>query len=168
MYNYNLMTTQYLNDANTQLRGIDVDVAYLLQQDFSQEGRKIILADILGRLDAIEADCVKVKEIDRSERAQAALADLDEHLAMVRGKVKATENLGNSPEEKIDMFESLSAAGVIANDIAVLTPDNVLQGKNHVAGDFQYPGRGSDMGLLQQPFGSLFASGAQMCFGQAG
>lgn len=129
MYNYNLMTTQYLNDANTQLRGIDVDVAYLLQQDFSQEGRKIILADILGRLDAIEADCVKVKEIDRSERAQAALADLDEHLAMVRGKVKATENLGNSPEEKIDMFESLSAAGVIANDIAVLTPDNVLQGK---------------------------------------
>lgn len=53
-----------------------------------------------------------MKEIDRSERAQAALADLDEHLAMVRGKVKATENLGNSPEEKIDMFESLSAAGM--------------------------------------------------------
>ena len=31
MYNYNLMTTQYLNDANNQLRSIDVDVAYLLQ-----------------------------------------------------------------------------------------------------------------------------------------
>lgn len=68
MYNYNLMTTQYLNDANTQLRGIDVDVAYLLQQDFSQEGRKIILADILGRLDAIEADCCQ-GEGNRSQRA---------------------------------------------------------------------------------------------------
>ena len=42
MYNYNLMTTQYLNDANNHLRGIDVDVAYLLQQDFSLDSRKVV------------------------------------------------------------------------------------------------------------------------------
>ena len=66
MYNYNLMTTQYLNDANNHLRGIDVDVAYLLQQDFSADSRKIILADISGRLDSIKGDIEKVKEIDKS------------------------------------------------------------------------------------------------------
>ena len=35
MYNYNLMTTQYLNDANNHLRAIDGDVAFVLQQDFT-------------------------------------------------------------------------------------------------------------------------------------
>ena len=48
MYNYNLMTTQYLNDANNQLRGIDVDVSYILQQDFTTDNRKVLLVDRCG------------------------------------------------------------------------------------------------------------------------
>ena len=74
MYNYNLMTTQYLNDANNHLRGIDVDVAYLLQQDFSADSRKIILADISGRLDSIKGDIEKVKEIDKSPFQSSAMS----------------------------------------------------------------------------------------------
>ena len=129
MYNYNLMTTQYLNDANNHLRGIDVDVAYLLQQDFSADSRKIILADISGRLDSIKGDIEKVKEIDKSPRAQETIASLEKNLVTVASKVKDCESLGNTPEDKVKLFENLSATGVIATDMAVLTPDNVLQGK---------------------------------------
>lgn len=39
MYNYNLMTTQYLSDANNQLRGLEVDIAYVLQQDYALQGK---------------------------------------------------------------------------------------------------------------------------------
>ena len=129
MYNYNLMTTQYLNDANNQLRGIDVDVAYMLQQDFSVDSRKVVLSDISGRLEAIKGDIEKVKEIDRSPRAQATIENLNKNLATVEGKVKAVESLGSSPEDKVKMFNNLSTTSVIASDLAVLTPDNVLQGK---------------------------------------
>ena len=86
MYNYNLMTTQYLNDANNQLRSIDVDVAYLLQQDFSTASRKILLDDIDGRLKSIQGDIEKVKEIDRSARAQETIAKLENNLTMVRAR----------------------------------------------------------------------------------
>lgn len=59
MYNYNLMTTQYLNDANNQLRGIDVDVSYILQQDFTTDNRKVLLVDISGKLKAISRPRVR-------------------------------------------------------------------------------------------------------------
>ena len=129
MYNYNLMTTQYLNDANNQLRGIDVDVAYMLQQDFSADSRKVVLADISGRLEAIKGDIEKVKEIDRSPRAQETIESLNKNLAIVEGKVKAVESLGNTPADKVKIFENLSTTSIIASNLAVLTPDNVLQGK---------------------------------------
>lgn len=129
MYNYNLMTTQYLNDANNHLRGIDVDVAYMLQQDFSADSRKVVLADISGRLDSIKGDIDKVKEIDRSARAQEIIARLTQNLQTVEGKVKACETLGNTPADKVKMFENLSSTSIIASDMSVLTPDNVLQGK---------------------------------------
>ncbi len=129
MYNYNLMTTQYLNDANNHLRGIDVDVAYMLQQDFSADSRKVVLADISGRLASIKGDIEKVKEIDRSARAQEIIARLTQNLQTVEGKVKACETLGNTPADKVKMFENLSSTSIIASDMSVLTPDNVLQGK---------------------------------------
>jgi len=129
MYNYNLMTTQYLNDANNHLRGIDVDVAYMLQQDFSADSRKVVLADINTRLEAIKADIEKVKEIDRSARAQEVIADLQNNLVTASAKVKECETLGSTPEDKVKIFNNLSTTGVIATNMAVLTPDNVLQGK---------------------------------------
>ena len=129
MYNYNLMATQYLNDANNHLRGIDVDVAYMLQQDFSADSRKVMLADISGRLESIKADIEKVKEIDRSSRAQETIAELQQNLVTVSGKVKECEALGSTPEDKVKIFNNLSTTGVIAANMAVLTPDNVLQGK---------------------------------------
>ena len=46
MYNYNLMTTQYLSDANNQLRGLEMDISYILQQDYAQDDRNLILGDI--------------------------------------------------------------------------------------------------------------------------
>ena len=129
MYNYNLMTTQYLNDANNHLRGIDVDVAYLLQQDFSIDSRKVVLADISGRLSAIKENIAKVKEIDKSSRAQEIIASLEKNIVTAESKVKACESLGTTQADKIKLFENLSATDVIATDMAVLTPDNVLQGK---------------------------------------
>ena len=129
MYNYNLMTTQYLNDANNQLRAIDVDVAYLLQQDFSMTGRKIMLDDIDGRLKSIQGDIEKVKEIDRSARAQETISQLESNLAMVQGKVKETAGLGTTDADKVKAFANLSTTSKIASNLAVLTPDNVMQGK---------------------------------------
>ena len=129
MYNYNLMTTQYLNDANNQLRGIDVDVSYILQQNFTTDNRKVLLEDISNKLKAIQADIAKVKEIDHSKRAQDTIAELEKNLALVSGKVADTEKLTDSDEDKIKAFQNLSATSVIASNLSVLTPDNVLQGK---------------------------------------
>lgn len=129
MYNYNLMATQYLNDANNHLRGIDVAVAYMLQQDFSADSRKVMLADIKGRLQSIKGDIDKVKEIDRSPRAQEIIAGLEKNLVTVESKVQECETLGNTTEDKVKIFNNLSSTGIIATDMAVLTPDNVSQGK---------------------------------------
>ena len=129
MYNYNLMTTQYLNDANNQLRGIDVDVAYLLQQNFSQASRKVLLDDINGRLKSIQGDIEKVKDIDRSDRAQKTIAQLEDNITMVQGKVKDTAGLGTSDADKVKAFDNLSTTNAFASNLAVLTPDNVMQGK---------------------------------------
>ena len=129
MYNYNLMTTQYLNDANNQLRGIVSDVSYVQQQNFTVENRKVILNDISSKLKAMEEDVAKVKEIDRSDRAQETIASLEKHFADFASKIKATESLGTTPEDRVKILENLSAASAIGADLSVLTPDNVLQGK---------------------------------------
>lgn len=130
MYNYNLMTTQYLNDANTQLRSIDVDVAYILQEDFSIDGRKMILAHINASLDSIKDDIAKVKEIDKSARAQENIVELEKNLDVVSTKVKETSSLGLTNEDKISIFKNLSSVRMISNTMSVLTPDNVMQGKD--------------------------------------
>ena len=129
LYSSNLMTTQYLNDANNQLRTLDDDVAYLLLKNYSPEEKKILVGDMEGALAAIEGDIAKVKEIDDSERAQQAIGQLEKALAEVKGKVKSTESLSNSPEDRIKTFEALGSVGSISGHMSVLTPDNVFQGK---------------------------------------
>lgn len=129
MYNYNLMTTQYLNDANNQLRWITSDVAFLEQQNFPRETRAILLKDINNKLTAISADLEKVKAIDKSPRAVDTIASLEKNIADFTGKVKEIDGMGNTNEDRIKMLDNLSGASAIGADLAVLTPDNVLQGK---------------------------------------
>ena len=128
MYNFNLMTTQYLNDANNHLRAIDVNIPYLLLSDKSLDA-SVLRNDILGRLDGIKDDVDKLKEIDKGENAQKTIAELEKHLETVKSNVKATENLGDTPEDRVKLFEDLSSVRIIAGDLAALTPDNVSQGK---------------------------------------
>lgn len=129
MYNYNLMTTQYLSDANNQLRGLEVDIAYVLQQDYAPADRKLILDDMGGKIKSIQDNVAKVKEIDRSQRAQDTIAVLEKDLSSFAQKVKECENLQNTTEDKIKLLTNLSGASSIGADISLLTPDNVLQGK---------------------------------------
>ncbi len=129
MYNYNLMTTQYLNDANNQLLNIVSDVSYIQQQNFTVENRKILLENIENKLKIMAEDVAKVKEIDRSQRAQETIAVLEKNLADFSAKVKATESLGMSVEDKAKILENLSGASAISASLSILTPDNVLQGK---------------------------------------
>ncbi|MBQ5420507.1 MAG: methyl-accepting chemotaxis protein [Selenomonas sp.] len=129
MYNYNLMTTQYLSDANNQLRGLEVDTAYVLQQDYSPADRKLLLDDMGGKIKSIQDNVAKVKEIDRSQRAQETIETLEKDLAAFAQQVKACESLQNTPEDKIQLLKNLSGASSIGAGLSVLTPDNVLQGK---------------------------------------
>jgi len=129
MYNYNLMTTQYLNDANNQLRAIISHVSYIQQQNFTVENRKVVLEDISNKLKILQEDVAKVKEINRSQRSQATIAELEKNLADFSAKVKATETLGMSPEDKAKILDNLSEVSAIGANLSVLTPDNVLQGK---------------------------------------
>lgn len=129
MYNYNLMTTQYLNDANNHFRMISSDVSFIQQQNFTVENRKVLLKDITTRLKAISADVAKVKEIDRGERAQKTIASLEKNIADFAAKVQDTEKLGTSPADAIKILNNLSGANAIGSDLSVLTPDNVFQGK---------------------------------------
>ena len=129
MYNSNLMTTQYLNDANNQLRWIVLDVAFLQQQNFTVDNRKVLLTDISNKLKSIAGNIAKVKEIDKSKRAQDTIAALEGHITNLTAKVKESEGLGTSPEDRVKLIDNLSAANAIGADLAVLTPDNVLQGK---------------------------------------
>ena len=108
MYNYNLMTTQYLNDANNQLRAIISHVSYIQQQNFTVENRKVVLEDISNKLKILQDDVAKVKEIDRSQRAQETIAELEKNLTDFSAKVKATESLGMSPQDKAKILDNLS------------------------------------------------------------
>ena len=129
MYNYNLMTTQYLNDANNQLRWIVSDVAFLEQQNFPSSTRQLLLKDINNKLKAIAGDIEKVKAIDKSPRAVKTIESLEKHIADFTANVKEIETLGNSNEDRIKLLDKLSGASAIGADLAILTPDNVLQGK---------------------------------------
>jgi methyl-accepting chemotaxis protein len=129
MYNYNLMTTQYLNDANNHFRMISSDVSYIQQQNFTPENRKILLKDMTNRLKTLSKDVAMVKEIDRSERAQETIAKLEANIADFSAKLKETENLGTTPDDRIQILNNLSGVNAIGSGLNVLTPDNVFQGK---------------------------------------
>lgn len=68
MYNYNLMTTQYLNDATVQIRTIDSDIDFLLLNDLVPENRKMLLDDMGSKTKAIQQD------IEKSRKSTAASA----------------------------------------------------------------------------------------------
>lgn len=129
MYHHNLMTTQYLNDANDRLRRISVNVPYILQENLPAESRKILVDDVLGNLDGIRHDMEELKKIDTSERAQATIDELQKNLGTALDKVGAVNNMGTSPEDRIAVFNNLSSLTVISSNMDVLTPDNVFQGK---------------------------------------
>ena len=129
MYNHNLMSTQYLNDANNRLRRISVNVPYLLQEGFAADNRKILVDDVLSNLDAIRHDMEELKKIDMSERAQATITELEKNLSVAEQKVGAINNMGTAPEDRAAIFDNLASLTVISSNMAVLTPDNVFQGK---------------------------------------
>ena len=129
MYHHNLMTTQYLNDANNRLRSITVNVSYIVQQNFTQENRQILLDDIAGNLAGIRHDVEEIQKMEQSERTQTALSALDKDLDAADAAVKAVGTLGTAPEDKAEAYNQLSSLTAIGANMQVLTPDNVFQGK---------------------------------------
>ena len=129
MYHHNLMTTQYLNDANNRLRSINVNVSYIVQQNFTQENRQILLDDIAGNLAGIRHDVDEIKKMEQSERTKTALSALDKDLDAADAAVKAVGTLGTAPEDKAEAYNQLSSLTAISANMQVLTPDNVFQGK---------------------------------------
>ena len=129
MYNYNLMTTQYLNDATTQMRFIESDINYLLLTTYPQENKKILFEDMTGRTKSILADMDKIKEIDRSERAQKALDALAQDTDAFLAGIEASAGLTDSAEDRAKLLQNLDKAKAINAGLSELTPDNVQQGK---------------------------------------
>ena len=129
MYHHNLMSTQYLNDANTRLRKISVNLPYILQEGITADNRKILVDDVLGNLNALHHDMEELKKIDTSEWAQATIAELEKNLTVATDKVGAVNNMGTTTEDRVAIFDNLASLTVISSNMAVLTPDNVFQGK---------------------------------------
>ena len=129
MYHYNLMTTQYLTNANNQLMGLNEDIAYVLIQDYAPADRKLLLDEMSGRVSSIQDNVAKIKEIDHSPRAQETIALLEKDLSTFAEQIKACDNLQNTPEDKIQLLNHLSGARSMGARLSRLTPDNVLQGK---------------------------------------
>ena len=129
MYHYNLMTTQYLTNANNQLMGLNEDIAYVLIQDYAPADRKLLLDEMSGRVNSIQDNVAKIKEIDHSPRAQETIALLEKDLSTFAEQIKACDNLQNTPEDKIQLLNHLSGARSMGARLSRLTPDNVLQGK---------------------------------------
>ena len=139
MYHHNLMTTQYLNDANNRLRSINVNVSYIVQQNFTQENRQILLDDIAGNLAGIRHDVEEIQKMEQSDRTKEALSALDKDLDAADAAVKAVSTLGTTPEDKAEAYNQLSSLTAIGANMQVLTPDNVFQGKQlFEANNLQY------------------------------
>ena len=139
MYHHNLMTTQYLNDANNRLRSINGNVSYIVQQNFTQENRQILLDDIAGNLAGIRHDVEEIQKMEQSDRTKEALSTLDKNLDAADAAVKAVSTLGTAPEDKAEAYNQLSSLTAIGANMQVLTPDNVFQGKQlFEANNIQY------------------------------
>ena len=129
MYNRNLMTTQYLNEATVQLRTMESDVDYLLLQDFTPENQKLLLDDLIAKAKTIQGDADKIKEIDTGERAQESLQKLDGNLADFITSAEGAKSLTTSQEDKAKLMKSLGGVKEISARLSELTPDNIQQGK---------------------------------------
>ena len=129
MYNRNLMTTQYLNEATVQLRTMESDVDYLLLQDFTQENQKLLIDDLIAKAKTIQGDADKIKEIDTGERAQESLQKLDGNLADFITSAEGAKSLTTSQEDKAKLMKSLGGVKEISARLSELTPDNIQQGK---------------------------------------
>ncbi len=127
MYNSNLMATQFLNDANSHYRNIDVDVTYMLVG--TGLNQDVLRDDIAGHLDAIAGDSDSLKAIVTGEKSLKILQSLDENLSAAKSAVAGTKGLSNSPEDRIKMYKSLMVVKKIAGDLNAITPDNVFRGK---------------------------------------
>lgn len=139
MYHHNLMTTQYLNDANNRLRSINGNVSYIVQQNFTQENRQILLDDIAGNLAGIRHDVEEIQKMKQSDRTKEALSALDKDLDAADAAVKTVSTLGTAPEDKAEAYNQLSSLTAIGVNMQVLTPDNVFQGKQlFEANNIQY------------------------------
>ncbi|MDQ0204141.1 methyl-accepting chemotaxis protein [Pectinatus haikarae] len=129
LYNYNLMSTQYLNDAGNQMRTIEVDVSYILLQGKNSLDPKVLQEDILQKSAILKNDIDKLKQVDRSDKAQKILEKADADINDFIAKVKTIDQLKDTPEDKVKLFENLSAIRALTDDFSYLNPDNVMQGK---------------------------------------
>ena len=129
MYESNLMATQYLTHADSELLLIKDDVAYVLQQNLAQEPRNVLLTDIVDKLKGIQGDVQEVKAICPGEKIQGIITELDEHLNSTIPQVEAAKKLGTSPEDKIAMSKALNEIDDVSQHLGELTPENVMQGK---------------------------------------
>lgn len=129
MYHHNLMITQYLSNANNQLRSLNEDIAYVLIQDYAPADRKLLLDEMSSRVSSIQENVARIKEIDHSQRAQETIALLEKDLSNFAEQIKACEDLQNTQEDRIRMLNHLSMANSMGARLSRLTPDNVLQGK---------------------------------------
>ena len=128
MYRSNLMATQFLNDANSHFRNIDVDVAYIMLGS-SNLDKNVLYDDISDRLKAIKGDSDKLKEIIRGEKLQEVLSTLDSDVDAAISAVTSAKNLPDVPANRVQVYKSVMAVKSIANDLNAITPGNVFQGK---------------------------------------
>lgn len=129
MYGDNLMATQYLTHADSQLLLIHDDMSYILQQNMAEETRNILLGDIYDKLKSIQADVQEVKAISKGEKAQGIIGELEASLDEVVPRVDAARELGTGPDSKAALYQTLSQIDAVSAKLGALTPENVLQGK---------------------------------------
>ena len=129
MYNSNMMATQYLTHADSQLATANKDIDFILQQNYSMDNRNILLDDLAGRIGNITKDIAEVKNVTTTEKSLKIIEGLEGKLAEATSTIQAAKKLGTTPEDKQKIYASLQIVDSIAADLATLTPESVLQGK---------------------------------------
>lgn len=129
MYNSNMMATQYLTHADAQLSAGSKDIDFILQQDFTVENRNILLDDLALKIDSITKDIAEVKSVTTGDKSLKLIESMEGKLAEAASNIQAAKKLGTAQEDKQKIYASLQVVDSIAGDLALLTPENVLQGK---------------------------------------
>ena len=129
LYNTNLMASQYITDANAKYRSIDVNSAYVLLGDASTLDRGTLLKDMDKSLDGIESDAENLEKIVKNERMQKNIQALKGHIGEAKTAIKDAQVLSEDPSSMQKLYKDVTAVKVISSDLAEITPDNVLEGK---------------------------------------